>query len=753
MYLRSKSLAKQLLEFSHIKTFLRLIIIYFLVLGGVFPFLRSLTKPVKYNIASLLNENHPLILEYEEYKKHFADENQNYLLISTKDRSVLSNEKIKILLDHVDHYFRFATHLKSIFGLNSAEHLNFKDNQFFFQGFTNDQNILSAKGTTELHHPFWKNHLISTERDWLFFTFNYTENNTPEDIDYLLQYKSHLENQYPYLEVSILGVKVLQYLLLKEIQRSQNIVMPLLLLLLFLFMAICFRSLIANLLFFLILLLSYLATLLVVNLNEGGIGALSGFGLIFVLVVATSDLIHYFDFFFHSSQKNLHQRLLETKKSIFVPCFLTSLTTAVAFATLTLNDILPISSLGIYCTFGAMFCFVLTFYFLPLVIKFIDFNPSTKIRPRFNHLFLSWHKKILNYKKTIFAAFIVFSLINLFYFKNLEINDNMYEKFKNQHPFHQAIEKFKEKVGFLGSIDLLITPLTPKLAQNSKNQNLDEIIPIQKFENEVMKIPGVVNIRSFGQFFEYSQTLGVMDEKFNSFFSMLDRNKYLKQFYDSEKNQYKTVIQLSDLSSKDLKKMIEDIFTVYHQGGHKNFFDISVQGYAAIRNHIYSHLVTNLVVSFASTLVIIFIIFLVVFKSLPIALTSLIPNIVPIIFIGGVMGFLGLSIESDLTMVLCITFGIAVDDTIHFVYRFKKELQNSMNSFDDCLEKTMEKTGSALTTTTLTFMVSFPCFFLSNLKLFSQMGNLIIASLLIALISDLLLLPLLMSSRYIRNKV
>jgi hypothetical protein len=159
------------------------------------------------------------------------------------------------------------------------------------------------------------------------------------------------------------------------------------------------------------------------------------------------------------------------------------------------------------------------------------------------------------------------------------------------------------------------------------------------------------------------------------------------------------------------------------------------------------------VVSFASTLVIIFIIFLVVFKSLPIALTSLIPNIVPIIFIGGVMGFLGLSIESDLTMVLCITFGIAVDDTIHFVYRFKKELQNSMNSFDDCLEKTMEKTGSALTTTTLTFMVSFPCFFLSNLKLFSQMGNLIIASLLIALISDLLLLPLLMSSRYIRNKV
>ena len=123
---------------------------------------------------------------------------------------------------------------------------------------------------------------------------------------------------------------------------------------------------------------------------------------------------------------------------------------------------------------------------------------------------------------------------------------------------------------------------------------------------------------------------------------------------------------------------------------------------------------------------------------------AMLPNILPLIFISGVMGILGLKVEGNLVLLICISFGIAVDDTIHFLYAMKRAQNNGANQHQS-ISTAFKETSNALLGTTMVFVLSFPTFFLADLKLFRQMGLFIMLALLIALLADFIVLPALFS--------
>lgn len=173
---------------------------------------------------------------------------------------------------------------------------------------------------------------------------------------------------------------------------------------------------------------------------------------------------------------------------------------------------------------------------------------------------------------------------------------------------------------------------------------------------------------------------------------------------------------------------------------YSEILEIEPNGFAVIRSYINNNVIRDFIKSFGCTLLLIMLVFWVMLKSFKWALVAMLPNVFPILTISGLMGMFRIPLESNLVILVCITIGIAVDDTIHFLTNIIRELKLQRN-LKEAVIFSLDEMAKALIGTTAVLIFSFPCFFLADLKLFVQVGIFIAISLLVALIADLILLP------------
>ena len=152
------------------------------------------------------------------------------------------------------------------------------------------------------------------------------------------------------------------------------------------------------------------------------------------------------------------------------------------------------------------------------------------------------------------------------------------------------------------------------------------------------------------------------------------------------------------------------------------------------------YLISSLLSSFVIAFLIIFVSMNILFKSFKLSLVSIIPNVLPLIFAGGIMGFMGIELRPATAMTFSIALGIAVDDTIHFLSRFRSEFKLS-NSHQKATSVTILTTGRAIISTTFTLAMGFIVLVFSNFKPNTEFGILSTIILIVALVSSLLLLP------------
>ena len=174
-------------------------------------------------------------------------------------------------------------------------------------------------------------------------------------------------------------------------------------------------------------------------------------------------------------------------------------------------------------------------------------------------------------------------------------------------------------------------------------------------------------------------------------------------------------------------------------------------GNASLRSFIDTNLISSIINSVSTGFVSIVIMFAFIFGSIRWAILGILPNIVPLLFIGGVMGFFKVPVESTLSMLVCITMGIAVDDTIYFLANYNRLTRSGISSYDAVFD-IFQNTGSALIWTTVTLVVGFGCFlfgsFIPNVH-FGVMTAIILG---FALILDLVLTPAILLLKDNRKK-
>ena len=169
-------------------------------------------------------------------------------------------------------------------------------------------------------------------------------------------------------------------------------------------------------------------------------------------------------------------------------------------------------------------------------------------------------------------------------------------------------------------------------------------------------------------------------------------------------------------------------------------FRLTGKGLLLDKNSVYIQ--NNLVEGLLFALLLVSIIMVALFRNLKLVFISLIPNILPLLFAGALLGFLGISLEATISIVFAIAFGIAVDDTIHFLAKYKLCTQQGLNK-EEALRKTFAETGRPLVITTVLLFFGFLVLLFSIHRPSVTIGLMISTTLLAALIFDLLLIPVL----------
>ena len=474
-----------------------------------------------------------------------------------------------------------------------------------------------------------------------------------------------------------------------------------------------------------------------------------------LVIVGTSDVIHILDGYLREIKKGATKRqaLNITLKGVGISTLLTSLTTAAGFASLLFSKLRFIKDFGLNSALGVLIMYVTVILFTSCLLLLFNFKNSTRkaYKSRLWDRYLSRINTFTkNRPRTILAASLI-TLIILSYGVSL-INTNY--QFRSSLPQGTKIAEdfdfFQTKYSGFRPLEVAIVPKEEALVTDfevaqeiekvsGKMQNSQYIRSVQSI-NILHKTFNKANHLNKEAFYKLPETEGEFEKYKKESEKFVGRRS--NTFVSASKKKGRITTKVLDVGSDSLLKFYADMNQFFETQTDTALvnFRLTGKGLLLDKNSVYIR--NNLVEGLLFALLLVSILMVALFRNIRLVFISLIPNILPLLFAGALLGFLGISLEATISIVFAIAFGIAVDDTIHFLAKYKLCIQKGLTK-EDALRKTFEETGRPLVITTVLLFFGFLVLLFSIHQPSVTIGLMISTTLLAALIFDLLLIPVL----------
>jgi len=475
----------------------------------------------------------------------------------------------------------------------------------------------------------------------------------------------------------------------------------------------------------------------------------------FIAAIAIADSMHLFLAWVYYRAKDIgnQEAVYLAMKNNIVPIAMTSITTAIGFATLSVSAIEPIGTLGMAITSGALIAFLLSITLAPAILLLL--NDNYKIKPiKFLNLlnvkgYGAW---IVEHDKKIVGIFTLLIVILGLGITQLKVDSNSIKYFGKETTVRSGSDFIEEKL--TGSMIYEII-LDSKQKEGAKDPKfLEKIVTFEKALSA--NYANVTFSTSLKDIVERMQEVLNPDAKaplpstqnmvaqYLLFYSMsLPQGMELNDKIDTTERYLRLSINsnIQD-SSKDLA-MIDWINTWWKQNSN---YGSSVQGQTAIFAYMQNNVIDTLLISITATLILVVFAMFFIFRNIKMLWIFILPNIAPILLVAGVMGYLGISIDIGVAISASVILGIAVDDTIHFFSKYFDAIKTM--SFEESIDYVLSHSGNAMILTTFILSFTFAIFGVSSFVPNVNFSIVTVVALNMALILDLLLLPALLSLFY-----
>ena len=458
--------------------------------------------------------------------------------------------------------------------------------------------------------------------------------------------------------------------------------------------------------------------------------------------------------------------ILLTTSKMFWPIIYTVLTTICAFLSLIFSEIKPIIDFGWMMTLGLIVSFTITFTLLPTLLNFLSTEEIT-IKESESKITKFLGNLSINNNKIIFLFSSLIIILSIFGISRLEVENSFINYFKKNTEIYKGMKLIDEKLGGTTPLEVIIK--FPKLEANETSNTEDDfedwdeeetqsnekywftkdkIDKIKNVHNYLDGLPQIGKVLSFSSIIEVATQLNNNKElgtlEMGVLYSKLPdtiKKEIVDPYISIQENEARISLRIKD-SEKDLRRneLIKQInFDLENKLGFKKD-EFKLAGILILFNNLLQSLFKSQILTLGFVMIGIFIMFMILFKNLKLAVIGVMPNFIAAFFILGIIGLLGIPLDMMTITIAAITIGIAVDNSIHYIYRFKEEYLKN-NNYKETLRLCHSTVGVAILNTSITIVFGFSILVFSNFIPTIYFGVFTGLAMLFAMISVLTLLP------------
>ena len=466
---------------------------------------------------------------------------------------------------------------------------------------------------------------------------------------------------------------------------------------------------------------------------------------------------------------NNSEIIILTTKKMFWPIFYTVLTTICAFLSLIFSEIKPIIDFGWMMTLGLITSFLITFSLLPTLLNFVS-NNNIEIKEKKDSKITSFFAEAsIKRKNIIFSATIIIIILSFFGISRLEVENSFINYFNKNTEIYKGMKLIDDKLGGTTPLDVIIK--FENNEKDSKNIEDDEFENWEDGENEnddkywftknkidkidevhkyLDSLPEVGKVLSFASLIEVATQLnnnkplgtlemGVLYTKIPDSI----KREIIDPYISIEDNEARISLRVKDslegLRRNELIKKIN--FDLQNKFKLKEN-EFKLAGVLILFNNLLQSLFKSQILTLGFVMIGIFAMFLILFKNIKLSLIGVVPNFIAAFFILGIIGLLGIPLDMMTITIAAITIGIAVDNSIHYIYRFREEF-SEIKDYSKTVKLCHSTVGVAILNTSITIVFGFSILVFSNFIPTIYFGVFTGIAMLLAMVSVLTLLPVL----------
>ena len=746
-------------------------ILLLIILAVVTIFLGFYARKVEmsYEYASLLPKKDQAYKDYQKFVKTFGEEG-NLIIVGIQDSNFFR-------LDHFQNWKRLCNDLSKVEGVENLLSVsntynlikNTKEKQFevktIFPDTIQTQKELDTYAEKFKSLPFYRNVVYNSNTDayLLAITVNKDKMQTRER-EQMVKSIQHICHQFEAKENVNLHYSGLPYIrvvnaikIRKELYLFSALALAICIVVLFIF----FRSFKAVFFPVLIVLTGVVWALGMLSLFGYKITLLSGMIPPLLIVIGIPNSIYMLNKFHHEyiSHGNKIKALQRVIIKIGNATFLTNLTTASGFATFVIvkSDILR--QFGIVASLNIMGLFVLSLLLIPIIFSFIS-PPSSKHVSHLDSKFVSHiiNKLILitqHYRKTVYISTMIIVAVGIYGITLIKSSGYMVDDIPKSDPIYTDLRFFENNFDGLMPLEIMVDTKKPHGVMQ-----MTTFSKMNQLEQKLTKYPELSPSLSLLNLLKFSkQAFYNGKEKYYSLPNNREKNFILQyastgeakagllhSFIDSSQQITRISIRMKDVGTKRMEQLYSDLQADIDSVFTSDKYNVTVTGSSITFFKGTEYLLKNLFTSLALAILLISSFMAIMFSSWRMVVLSLIPNVVPLIFTAAIMGYTGIPIKASTILVFSIAFGISVDNTIHFLAKYRQELKATGWDIRQSVVLALKETGVSMLYTSVVLFFGFGIFALSSFGGTVAMGVLVSLTLLVAVTSNLILLPSLLSS-------
>ncbi|ULC59458.1 efflux RND transporter permease subunit [Flaviramulus sp. BrNp1-15] len=732
-----------------------------------------------YTEANLLPDDHAVNITYNNFLKKFGEEG-NLIVFGVKDSSLFTVEKINAW-NKLSQDFKKDKAVETVISIKDLQKLikdteneKFKLEPFIKDSISSLSQIEKLQNELFKQYPFYDNFLFNKEtktiRTAIYLKKDIVNTSARKDfvINTLIPSIEAFETKNN-LDVRVSGMPYIRTL------NSQNIVDEIRLFILAALLVTSiiffffFRSFRATFISLIVVCIGVMWTLGIIGLLNYEITVLTALIPPLIIVIGIPNCIFLINKYQH--EVKLHGNKVKSLQRVITKIgnatLMTNVTTASGFATFILTESKLLKEFGVVASLSILAIFILCLLIIPIIYTFLPYPKDRHLEhlnKRWIGGFVDWMEHMVKQKRiAIYATSVVLLIVSIIGIYQIKISGSLIEDMPQESGFVNDIRFFEDEFNGIMPLEIMVDTKRKKgvmkLSTLKRMEELEDLIVETPELSKPVSVVGLVKYSKQAYYNGNPKFYQLPTSQENSFILSYAKNSssnidLLKNFVDSTGQYARITTFMKDIGTDKMERIEENIQTKIDKVFPEDRYDVTMTGKALVFQKGTKYLVKNLAISLSLAIFLIALFMAYLFRSGRMIIVSLIPNLLPLLVTAGLMGYLGVPIKPSTILVFSIAFGISVDDTIHFLAKYRQELQANHWKIKTSVYGALRETGVSMFYTSIVLFFGFSVFTISSFGGTVALGALVSATLLFAMLSNLLLLPSLLLSleRSIANK-